>query len=106
MDPANLNTGGQQAPAEYRSAGPTTVRTRPTTKSERRARSVPQATDADARFVSVKTLAKQWDCSRTTVCRILQQAGVPAYFLGKGRNGTKRYRRQDVDAFVQSIEHC
>jgi len=106
VDPANLNVGGQQAPTEYRSAGRTTGRTRPIAKSERRARSVSEATGADARFVSVKTLAKQWDCSRTTVCRILEQAGVPAYFLGRGRNGTKRYRKQDVDAFVQSIEHC
>ena len=60
----------------------------------------------DALFVSVKTLARQWDCSRTTVCRLLEQAGVTAFFLGKGRNGAKRYRKTDVDAFLQSIEHC
>lgn len=71
-----------------------------------RAAGVAEGADSDALFVSVKTLARQWDCSRTTVCRLLEQAGVPAFFLGKGRNGAKRYRKVDVDAFLQSIEHC
>jgi len=41
-------------------------------------------------FVSVKTLARLWDCSRTTVSRLLERAGVPAYYFGRGRNGSKR----------------
>jgi len=55
-------------------------------------------------FVSVKTLAKQWDCSRTTVTRLLEQASVPAYYFGRGRNGSKRYRKEDVDRFLASVE--
>ena len=66
---------------------------------------VAEESGSDALFVSVKTLARQWDCSRTTVCRLLEQAGVQAFFLGKGRNGAKRYRKADVDTFLQSIEH-
>jgi hypothetical protein len=55
--------------------------------------------------VSVKTLAQEWDCSRTTVSRLLTQAGLRAYYFGHGRNGSKRYRREDVDRFLQSLEH-
>jgi hypothetical protein len=57
-----------------------------------------------SRFVSLKTLAAQWDCSRTTVARLLEDAGVEAYYFGKGRNGAKRYLRNDVDAFLCSLE--
>ena len=55
-------------------------------------------------FVSLKTLAEQWDCSRTTVARLLEEAGVEAYYFGKGRNGSKRYLRNDVDAYLNSLE--
>lgn len=66
----------------------------------------PQAEDlsADARFVSVKTLAEQWDCSRTTVSRLLERAGVQAYYFGAGRNGAKRYLRADVEHFLSHVE--
>jgi biotin operon repressor len=57
-----------------------------------------------ARFVSVKTLAQQWDCSRTAVNRMLQQAGVQAFYFGQGRNGAKRYRVEDVERFLSTIE--
>ena len=57
-----------------------------------------------ARFVSVKTLAESWDCSKTTVSRLLEQAGVRAYYFGKGRNGSKRYLKEDVDRFLQGVE--
>lgn len=53
-----------------------------------------------SRFVSIKTLATQWDCSRTTVSRLLDQAGVPAYYFGRGRNGSKRYLKEDVDRYL------
>lgn len=56
-----------------------------------------------AGFVSVKTLAESWDCSRTTVSRILDGAGVRAFYFGSGPNGAKRYRRGDVDRFLQSL---
>jgi hypothetical protein len=64
----------------------------------------PRREDGVAQFVSVKTLAKRWDCSRTTVTRLLERAGVPAYYFGRGRNGSKRYRRDDIDRFLAGIE--
>ena len=57
-----------------------------------------------AQFVSVKTLAEHWDCSRTTVSRLLEEAGVQAHYFGRGRNGTKRFLKRDVDAFLESVE--
>jgi len=56
------------------------------------------------RFVSIKTLARLWDCSRTTVSRLLDQAGVRAYYFGRGRNGSKRYLKEDVDRYLQQLE--
>lgn len=55
-------------------------------------------------FVSVKTLAAQWDCSKTTVSRRLDEAGVPAYYFGRGRNGSKRYKKEDIDRYVKNLE--
>jgi len=57
-----------------------------------------------SRFVSVKTLAELWDCSKTTVSRLLKQPGVPAYYFGSGRNGSKRYLKEDVDRFLQGVD--
>lgn len=59
---------------------------------------------ADQRFVSIKTLAGLWDCSRTTVSRLLDRAGVPACYFGRGRNGSKRYRKADIDRYLAQIE--
>lgn len=56
------------------------------------------------RFVSIKTLAQRWDCSRTTVSRPLDEAGVGAYYFGQGRNGSKRYRQADIDRYLQDFE--
>ena len=64
----------------------------------------PRREDGVAQFVSVKTLAKRWDCSRTTVTRLLERAGVPAYYFGRGLNGSRRYRRDDIDRFLAGIE--
>jgi len=55
-------------------------------------------------FVSVKTLARLWDCSRTTVSRLLEGAGVPAYYFWRGRNGSKRYRKADIDRYLSEVE--
>jgi hypothetical protein len=55
-------------------------------------------------FVSLKTLAKQWDCSRTTASRLLDEAGVPAFYFGRGRNGSKRYLKEDVDRYLSRVE--
>jgi hypothetical protein len=55
-------------------------------------------------FVSLKTLARQWECSRTTASRLLEKAGIPAYYLGRGRNGSKRYLKEDIDRFLNRVE--
>lgn len=55
-------------------------------------------------FVSVKTLAAQWDCSKTTVTRLLDKASVPAFYFGRGRNGSKRYKKEDIDCFLKNLE--
>jgi len=55
-------------------------------------------------FVSVKMLAAQWEVSKTTVSRLLEKAGVPAFYFGRGRNGSKRYRKKDVDRFLQNLD--
>ncbi len=54
------------------------------------------------RLVSAKTLSKEWDCAVSTVHRLLERAGVKPYYLHDGRNGTKRYRREDVNGFLNS----
>jgi len=59
---------------------------------------------AEQRFVSVKTLASLWDGSRTTVSRLLERAGVRAYYFGRGRNGSKRYRKADIDLYLKQVE--
>ena len=59
---------------------------------------------SDRTFVSVKTLAAQWDCSKTTVSRLLDQAGVPAFYFGRGRNGSKRYKQADIDRYLRNLE--
>jgi excisionase family DNA binding protein len=96
----------QQQPTEHADAS--VLRT-PAVRKSRRTRPTPPAPEtvgADARFVSVKTLAEQWDCSRTTVSRLLEQGGVQAYFLGRGRNGSKRYLKIDVESFLSSVERA
>jgi len=60
--------------------------------------------DPDRIFLSVKTLAAQWDCSKTTVSRLLDKAGVPAFYFGRGRNGSKRYKKEDIDRYLKNLE--
>ncbi len=60
----------------------------------------------NARFVSVKTLAERWDCSRTTVSRLLDEAGVEAFYFGKGRNGSRRYLNADIDRYLVELERA
>ena len=59
-----------------------------------------------AKFVSVKTLAELWDCSRTTVSRLLDEAGVEAFYFGKGRNGSRRYLKADIDRFLEELDRA
>ena len=60
----------------------------------------------NAKFVSVKTLAELWDCSRTTVSRLLDEAGVEAFYFGTGRNGSRRYLKTDIDRFLEELDRA
>jgi len=59
----------------------------------------------DSGFVSLKTLAEQWDCARTTVSRMLEKAGVKPYYLSNGMRGVKRYLKADIDRFLEGLSH-
>ena len=65
-----------------------------------------EANKQPATFLSLKTLAKRWDCSRTTVSRILDEAGVEAFYFGKGRNGSRRYLNVDIDHFLEELDRA
>jgi hypothetical protein len=53
-------------------------------------------------YVAPKELAKRWQCSRTSVDRIAQRAGLTRLCLGEGKNGMVRYVRGEVIAYEQS----
>ena len=53
-------------------------------------------------LVSARTLAQEWDCSSRTVHRLLERAGVRPYYLHDARNGTKRFKREEVSAYLKS----
>jgi len=53
-------------------------------------------------LVSARNLATRWQCHPATVSRILERAGVHAYYLGSGKNGMKRYRLDEVEVFMAS----
>ena len=52
--------------------------------------------------VSLKTLANQFDTTRTSVRRWLSEAGIQPIALGRGPTGTIRYRWSDVKAWLES----
>lgn len=79
------------------------MRTRPIADRESRERSNADP-QANPQFVSVRTLARLWDCSRTTVSRLLERAGVRAYHFGRGRNGSKRYRQDDIERYLENLD--
>lgn len=53
-------------------------------------------------YCSPKELAKRWQCSRSSVDRIAQRAGMTRLCLGDGPNGMVRYIRKEVEAYEQS----
>ena len=53
-------------------------------------------------YVTPKELAKRWQCSRTSVDRIAQRAGLTRVCLGEGANGIVRYVREEVVAYETS----
>ncbi len=65
------------------------------------ARVAEQITDG-TRYVSPRWLAERWDCSRTTAQRIADRAGITKVYLGEGRNGTVRYRLDEIEAYEEA----
>lgn len=55
--------------------------------------------EATSRYLSPNDLAHRWRCSRSTVDRIVQRAGLTRLFLGEGRHGIVRYVREEVEGF-------
>ena len=55
-----------------------------------------------AEYVAPKELATRWQCSRSSVDRIAERAGLSRVFLGQGRNGMVRFRRHEVETFEAS----
>ena len=53
-------------------------------------------------YLSPKDLADRWRCSRPTVSRIAERAGLSRFFLGEGRNGAIRYLRKEIEAYEES----
>ncbi len=53
-------------------------------------------------YLSPKDLAERWRCSRPTVARIVQRAGLSRFYLGEGRNGVVRYLQKEVEAYEES----
>ena len=54
-----------------------------------------------AEYISPRQLARRWQCSRTTVDRIVRQADLSRVRLGHGPNGTLRYLRAEIEEFEQ-----
>lgn len=60
------------------------------------------AASDSAVYLSPKELADRWRCSRPTVTRIAERAGLRRFCLGEGRNGIVRYLRNEVEAYEAS----
>ncbi len=52
-------------------------------------------------LVSASDLASAWQCHPTTAARILKRAGVEPVTFTNARNGMKRWRRVEVEAFLR-----
>lgn len=55
-------------------------------------------------YMTPKELAKRWQCSRTSVDRIAQRAGLTRVCLGEGKNGIVRFIRKEVVAYETSSQ--
>jgi hypothetical protein len=53
-------------------------------------------------FVSPKELALRWRCSRSSVDRVVERAGLTKCFLGDGRCGMVRFLLSEVEDFEES----
>ena len=54
---------------------------------------------AESPYISPRELVKRWKCSRSSVDRIAQRAGLRRVCLVEGRNGLIRYIRKEVEAY-------
>ena len=54
--------------------------------------------------VSLKTLAELLDAHRGSIRRWLRDAGIRPIVLGRGRNGAIRYRWNEIEAWLASLE--
>lgn len=52
-------------------------------------------------MVSEKQLAMWWACHRSTVARLLREAGIHPVYLGQNAKGLKRYLLSDIEKFVE-----
>ena len=66
------------------------------------ARSNSAATAGPGPFISPKELADRWRCSRSSVDRIAERAGLKRLYLGVGRRGMVRYMREEVERYEES----
>ena len=55
--------------------------------------------------VSLKTLAKMLDASASSVRRWLKEASIKPLAVGRGRNGAIRYRWEDIQEWLNSLNH-
>ena len=55
----------------------------------------------DGMMISPKQLAQRWGVSASTVSRICERAGINAYYLGEGKNGTIRYRLREIASYEE-----
>lgn len=55
----------------------------------------------NAQFVSLKELSEEFGLSRGTLRRAFQKANIPAICFSDSRNGSIRYRREDVQTFIR-----
>lgn len=53
-------------------------------------------------YLAPKELADRWRCSRSSVDRIAQRAGLKRLCLGSGARGMVRYIREEVEKYEES----
>ena len=70
-------------------------------RSERRKSERGKSERGPRRLVSAQELARAWRCHPTTVARLLRRAGIAPVVFTRSRNGLKRYRLDEIEAFVE-----
>lgn len=64
----------------------------------------PTPSDTDStRFISPRELALRWCVARSSVARIAKRARLTTYYLGEGRNGSVRFRLDEVERFESTV---